>query len=194
MGIAVESVARFGHIYVTPRGAQKTMTIRDEQVGDEHEVDRIITAAFANHPHSDQREGWIVKRLRADNALTLSLVADNDGQPAGHIAFSLVQISGASAGWHGLGPVAVRPEWQRQGIGSALINAGLERLRELGSNGCVVLGDPEFYERFGFRSDPRLWLAGVPPELFLILPLHDVIPEGRVDYHPAFFEAAEEPV
>jgi putative acetyltransferase len=68
-----------------------------------------------------------------------------------------------------------------------LIRAGLERLRKLGSNGCVVLGEPEFYERFGFRTDPRPWLDGVPPELFLVLPFHDIISEGRVDYHPAFF-------
>ena len=64
------------------------MTIRDERTGDEHEVDQIITAAFANHPHSDQREGWIVKRLRAGNALTMSLVADENGRLAGHVAIS----------------------------------------------------------------------------------------------------------
>ncbi len=169
------------------------MTIRDERTDDEHEIDEIITATFANHPHSDQREGWIVKRLRAGEALTLSLVADENGQVVGHIVFSPVQIDGASAGWHGLGPVAVRPEWQRRGIGSALIHGGLERLRKLGSNGCVVLGEPEFYGRFGFRSDPRLRLDGVPPEFFLVLSFDDVIREGRVDYHPAFFEGADEP-
>jgi putative acetyltransferase len=178
---------------VTPPEAPKTMTIRDERTGDEHEVDQIITSAFASHPHSDQREGWIVKRLRAGNALTLSLVADENGRLAGHIAFSPVQIEGASAGWHGLGPVAVRLEWQRQGIGSALVRAGLDRLRKLGSHGCVVLGEHEFYGRFGFRADPRLRLDGVPPELFLVRPFQNVIPEGRVDYHPAFFEAADEP-
>ena len=168
------------------------MTIRDERTGDEHEVDQIITAAFANHPHSDQREGWMVKRLRAAKRLTLSLVADKDGQIVGHIAFSPVQIDGESLDWHGLGPVAVGPEWQRQGIGSALVRAGLERLRKLGSNGCVVLGEPEFYERFGFRTDPRLRLDGVPPELFLVVPFDDGIPEGHVDYHPAFFDVADE--
>jgi putative acetyltransferase len=123
----------------------------------------------------------------------MSLVADENGQVAGHIAFSPVQIDGASAGWHSLGPDAVWPEWQRQGIGSALIRTGLDRLRKLGSNGCVVLGEPEFYGRFGFRADPRLRLDGVPPELFLVLPFHDVILEGRVDYHPAFFQAVDEP-
>ena len=169
------------------------MTIRDERNGDELEIDQIITAAFANHPHSDQREGWIVNRLRAGKALTLSLVADENGRLAGHIAFSAVQIDGALAGWHGLGPVAVRPERQRQGIGSALIKAGLERLRKLGSNGCVVLGEPELYERFGFRADLGLRLDGVPPELFHVFPFDNVVPGGHVDYHPAFFEGADEP-
>ena len=74
------------------------MMIRNERTGDEDEVDQIITAAFANHPHSDQREGWIAKRPRAGNALTLSLVADEYGQVAGHIAFSPVQIDGAGDG------------------------------------------------------------------------------------------------
>jgi putative acetyltransferase len=169
------------------------MTIRDERTGDEHEVDQIISTAFANHHHSDQREGWIVKRLRAGNALTMSLVADENGRLVGHLAFSAVQIDGASAGWHGLGPVAIWPEWQRQGIGSALIRAGLERLRDLSSNGCVVLGEPKFYERFGFLTDSRLRLEGVSPEFFLVLPFYNVIPAGRVDYHPAFFEVADEP-
>jgi putative acetyltransferase len=56
-----------------------------------------------------------------------------------------------------------------------------------------VLGEPEFYERFVFRTDPRLWLGGVPPELFLVFPFQSVMPEGRVDYHPAFFDVADEP-
>jgi putative acetyltransferase len=168
------------------------MTIRNEQTGDEHEINQIIVAAFADHPHSNQREGHLVKTLRDGAALTLSLVAAENDQLAAHIAFSSVQIDGASQGWHGLGPVAVRPELQRRGIGSALINAGLERLRKVGSRGCVLLGEPGFYQRFGFRTDPRLRLDGVPPEFFLILPFQNVIPEGRVDYHPAFFEVAGE--
>lgn len=168
------------------------MTIRDEQAGDENEIDQIIMVAFGNHPHSDRREGHLVKSLRNSDALTLSLVAEENSQLAAHIAFSPVQIDGASQGWHGLGPVAVRPELQRRGIGSALINAGLRRLRMLGSHGCVLLGEPELYQRFGFRTDPRLRLDGVPREFFLILPFQNVIPMGRVDYHPAFFEVAGE--
>jgi predicted N-acetyltransferase YhbS len=97
------------------------------------------------------REGHLVKSLRDGNAVTLPLVALENGQLAAHIAFSPVQIDGASQGWHGLGPVAVRPELQRKGIGSALINAGLERLRKLGSHGCVLLGAPEFYLSDNYR-------------------------------------------
>jgi putative acetyltransferase len=114
-------------MFVTSRQEEpeEPLTIRDERTGDEHEVDQIVTAAFSNHPHSDQRGGWIVRRLRAGKALTMSMVADENGQLVVHVAFSPVQIDGASAGWHDLGPVAVRPEWQRQGIGSALIRAGI---------------------------------------------------------------------
>ena len=126
-------------------------------------------------PHSPiiptaTEKGWIVKRLRAGNALTLSLVADENSRVAGHLAFSPVQVVGASAGWLGLGPVSVRPEPQRQGIGSALIHAGLDPLRKLGSDGCVVLGEPELSERSGFQRDPRLRLKGLPPEFFLVFP------------------------
>ena len=167
------------------------MTIRDEQFGDEDEIDQLISTAFANHPHSNQREGRLVKAAPTV-MLTLSLVAEVNGRLAAHIAFSPVQINGVSQGWHGVGPVAVRPELQRQGIGSALINEGLERLRKMGSNGCVVLGEPEFYTRFGFRTDPRLRLDGVPPEFFLNLPFQNTVPDGWIDYHPAFLEVASD--
>jgi putative acetyltransferase len=168
------------------------MTIRDERSEDARQIDEIVTAAFAKNPHSNQTEHTLVKKLRADHALTLSLVAEDDGKLTAHIAFSPVQIDGAARGWHGLGPVAVRPELQRRGIGSALIHAGLQRLKKMGSNGCVVLGEPEFYQRFGFRTDTRLRLDGVPPEYFLILPFQDAVPVGRIDYHPAFFEVPDE--
>jgi putative acetyltransferase len=163
-------------------------TIRDERSGDAEDIDRVIKAAFADHPHSNQREHFLVRRLRDCRALTLSLVTERHGEIIAHVAFSPVQIGGAFLGWHGLGPVAVRPEFQRQGVGVALINVGLNRLRMLHSNGCVLLGEPAYYQRFGFRADPRLWLSGVPPEFFLILPFQNVVPTGCIDYHPAFSE------
>jgi putative acetyltransferase len=166
------------------------MLIRDERPGDKDEIEQIIRCAFATHPHSNLREHHLVNSLRDSDALTLSLVAEDDGRLVAHLAFSPVRIDGAFQGWYGLGPVAVRPELQRQGIGLALINAGLDRLRQLGANGCVLVGEPAYYRCFGFRTDPRLRFDGVPPAFFLVLPFQDAVPEGRVDYHPAFSEVA----
>ena len=166
------------------------MLIRDEQIGDQEMICSVIAAAFANHPHSNQKEPYLVNALRESMALTLSLVAEDDGKIIGHIAFSPVQIDGVFQGWYGLGPVSVLPIRQRRGAGKSLIDAGLERLRQSGANGCVLLGEPEYYSRFGFRPEPRVWLEGVPPEFFLALPFHQPIPNGRVDYHSAFSEVA----
>jgi putative acetyltransferase len=165
----------------------KGMLIRDEQAGDEDAIRQLVTAAFHDHPHSDQREHFLIGALRASGALTLSLVADEDGAPVGHIAFSPVKIDGASQNWYGLGPVAVIPARQRSGIGQALVHAGLVRLKSISAAGCVVLGDPAFYTRFGFAARPQLTFAGAPPEYFLSLPFGATVPAGTVEYHPSFY-------
>ncbi len=79
------------------------------------------------------------------------------------------------------------PEFQRRGIGMGLVEAGLEAIRGLGARGCVLVGDPHFYERFGFRSNPALTREHVPPENLLCLPMAEPIPHGPVSHHPAFF-------
>lgn len=173
------------------------LTIRDERPDDADAIGELTCAAFADHPHSSHTEQFIVAALRAAGALTISLVAelcrDNDdddvGQAprvVGHIAFSPVAISDGSPAWYGLGPVSVAPVFQRRGIGRELIEAGLARLRALGAAGFVVLGEPEFYARFGFAADPRLTLPGVPPEYFLAMTLRNLRASGEVTYHPAF--------
>lgn len=165
------------------------MKIRDETTEDRDAIGEIHAAAFRNAAHSNQREGELVDALRAAGALTISLVAEEEGRVVGHIAFSPVTIHGREEGWYGLGPVAVLPERQGRGLGRALIEAGLERIRALGAAGCVLLGEPEFYRRFGFRADPRLRLSGVPPEYFMALawaPADAAMPEGEVRYHAAF--------
>ena len=101
---------------------------------------RADAAAFADHPHSEQTEGYINDALRRAGALTLSLVAHEDGRQVGHAAFSPVTIGDGSADWYGLGPVAVLPGMQGRGVGAALIREGLARLRALGAAGCVVMG------------------------------------------------------
>jgi putative acetyltransferase len=162
------------------------MEIREEQRGEERAIAALIGAAFAGAAHSGGNEAAIVDALRRTDSLAVSLVAAEDGAIVGHVAFSPVATGGRTAGWFGLGPVAVRPERQRRGIGQSLIEAGLARLRAQGAKGCVVLGDPAYYRRFGFAADPAFQLAGVPPEYFLRLAFDSAARGGSVDYHPAF--------
>lgn len=163
------------------------MRIRPERPGDESEIGAITAAAFAGKTYSDQTEPLIVERLRRAGALSLSLVAEEDGRIVGHVAFSPVTLSAAEADWYGLGPISVLPDRQKQGIGSALIHEGMERLRALGAQGCVLVGDPGYYNRFGFAADPTLKVADVPPEYFLVLPLQGSVPSGIVAFHPGFY-------
>ena len=166
------------------------MQIRDEQPGDEDAIRQLVAAAFRDHPHSDQREHFLIDALRASGAMTCALVADENGAPIGHIAFSPVKIGGTSQNWYGLGPVAVTPARQRSGIGQALVQAGLARLKSTTAAGCVVLGDPAFYTRFGFEARPQLTFAGAPAEYFLSLPFGPAVPAGAVEYHPSFYSPA----
>lgn len=163
------------------------MQILSERAGDRPAIRAVIAAAFAGHPFSNQREGDLVDALREAGALTLSYVAeDEDAAIVGHVAASPVAIDKSSRGWHGLGPVAVRPGRQRQGVGRALIETALASLRDIGSAGCVVLGEPDYYRRFGFQRFPLIRFEGAPPELFMALPFGSIIPTGAVEYHPAF--------
>jgi len=162
------------------------LNIRPETPGDETSIGEITQRAFASHPHSNQTEHFIIDGLRKANAMTISLVAQIGDTIVGHIAFSPVEISDKTADWFGLGPIAISPEHQRNGIGSSLVRAGLNRLKTLGAKGCVLAGDSAFYGRFGFRVHPSLELPGMPPEYFLTLPLEQQVPTGIVTFHKAF--------
>ena len=162
------------------------MQIRPERPGDADAIRALTTEAFATAPHSSGTEAAIVDALRAAGALALSLVAVEGEQILGHVAFSPVTIDGVERGWFGLGPVSVQPGRQRGGIGSELIREGLRRLCEMGAAGCVLLGDPAYYGRFGFANDPALVLEGVPPEYFMRLGFGGEMPAGTVRYHAAF--------
>lgn len=160
--------------------------IRPEAPGDATAIEAVILAAFRGAPHSDGNEHHIVNALRRADALSVSLAVEAQGTIIGHVAFSPVAISGDVAGWYGLGPVSVEPRHQRQGIGCRLIERGISALRDKAAAGCVVLGDPQYYGRFGFRSEPGLVLPGVPPEYFQAVVWEGVLPSGRVAYHEAF--------
>ena len=120
------------------------MLIRDERPQDAAAIHDITRQAFATMPFSDGDEPELVDNLRLAGALTLSLVAEEAGAILGHIAFSPVRVSDAHGDWYGLGPVSVRPDRQKQGIGAALIRAGLARLETLGAAGCVLLGHHDY--------------------------------------------------
>lgn len=162
------------------------MIIRNEIESDVEVISDVTKAAFENHLHSKHTEQFIIHALRAANALTISLVAEVGGKVVGHIAFSPVTISDGSHNWYGLGPVSVLPECQKQGIGKSLIYEGLSLLKASGAKGCVLVGDPKYYKRFGFRNFPDLILDGVPQEYFLALPFNKNKTQGVVEFHPGF--------
>ena len=162
------------------------MNIRTEQVRDIAGIHSLTQAAFLNASHTSHTEHLIVDALRLAEALTVSLVATKAERIVGHVAVSPVSISNGAAHWYGLGPVSVLPEMQGLGIGSRLITAALAQLQTLSAHGCVVLGEPEYYQRFGFKAEPSLVLVDVPAEYFMALSFHRDIPSGNVTYHAAF--------
>lgn len=120
------------------------VVIREEQPADVSAIDFVLQASFPTFA-----EARLVQLLRNEGALTLSLVAEVDGQIVGHVAFSPVATAHDRQGV-GLAPVAVLDASRRQGIAAKLIPSGLNRCRELSHGWCVVLGDPAYYTRFGF--------------------------------------------
>lgn len=161
--------------------------IREERAGDEPAIAEVITAAFRGHPFSQGREAAIVAELRRRHALVVGLVAEEAGAIVGHVAFSAARIEGSGRGWFALGPLAVRPDRQRLGIGTALAKAGLAALRPLGAKGCVLLGDPAYYGRLGFRAQAGLRYEAVPAENVLGLAFGAEDPAGEIVFHSAFY-------
>lgn len=162
------------------------MEVRNERPGEDVEIGVLITEAFLTAAHASGTEAQIVAGLRAAGALTHSLVAVEGEAIVGHIAFSEVLIDGAACGWFALGPVAVIPKRQGEGIGGALIRAGLSRLEAQGAAGCVLVGDPGYYGRFGFAADPAQHVDKVPGGYVLALPLAGPPVPGVITHHPAF--------
>jgi putative acetyltransferase len=163
------------------------MIIRPEVDLDVESIDRITKAAFTGKSYSDQTEHLVIRRLRKAGALSLSLVAEQDGSLIGHIAFSRVTIDGEKTDWFGIGPVSVMPAMQMQGVGSRLVTEGLSAIRAIGACGCVLEGSPEFYGRFGFKNELGLIYDGTDDQkYFLALAFGDSLPKGKVEFHQAF--------
>ena len=163
-----------------------TFTLRNEIPADVGAITEVTMAAFETLAISQQTEQFVVAALRAAGALTVSLVAEAGGRVIGHIGFSPVVLSDGTPAWYGLGPVSVLPPFQRQGVGRALIQEGLARLKALGAQGCCLVGHPGYYQQFGFRNTQELVLEGVPPEVFFALSFDGHVPRGTVTFHEGF--------
>ena len=164
------------------------MLIRAEKESDRDAVYAVNVSAFET-----PSEANLVDALREQAQPVVSLVAEDNGQVAGHIMFSPVSLSGyPNLKMMGLAPMAVVPEHQRKGIGSALVRAGLEQCRQLGFTAVFVLGHPEYYPRFGFSPSYRFGIDSeyeVPAEVFMALELQPEALSGKtgtVKYHAAF--------
>lgn len=162
------------------------MLIRDETPDDIDAIHDLTSTAFKPMPYSDGTEAEIVRRLGAAGDLKISLVAEEDCEILGHVAFSPVTIEGAHDGWFGLGPISVKPERQRQGIGKAMIARGLELLNEMGASGCALIGNPEIYSRVGFSSGGQLKYLDLDTRLVQRIVFQGSPPSGTLQFAPAF--------
>ena len=161
-------------------------TIRNETPGDFASIAYVTEEAFKTLKISNNTEHFIINALRNAGALTVSLVAETDGNVIGHIALSPVTMSDGTGDWYGLGPVSVLPEHQHQGVGKALIEEGLSRLKDINAKGCCLVGHPEYYKKLGFKHVTDLVFKGVPQEVFFVLSFDGNIPRGEVTFHEAF--------
>jgi putative acetyltransferase len=162
------------------------IVIRSETDADVGAITDVTVAAFKTLEISNHTEQFIIEALRIAKALTISLVAEVDGRVIGHIAFSPLTISDGTRNWYGLGPVSVLPDYQRQGIGKALIGEGLSRLKDMNAQGCCLVGHPDYYRKFGFKNMPGLVHEGVPQEVFFALSFDGHTPQGTVTFHDGF--------
>ena len=165
---------------------KEAIRIREETLADVRDISQVTEVAFRDLEVSSHTEQVIIRKLRDADALTISLVAEVEGRVVGHIAFSPITLSDGTPDWYGLGPVSVLPELQNQGIGGALIEEGLSRLKGLDARGCCVVGHPGYYTRFGFRNAEGLGHEGAPPEAFFVLSFDGHVPQGTVEFHEAF--------
>lgn len=167
-----------------------SITIRRELPQDRAAVREVVEAAFET-----PAEATLVQRLQAASIKSISLVAETGGEIVGHILFTSVTSDRfPDARIAGLAPMAVHPDWQNQGIGSALVNHGVTECSEESYEAVVVLGHAEYYPRFGFVPASRMGIQSeydVPDEVFMVMELTKNFlaePIGLVRYHP-FFQA-----
>ena len=162
-------------------------------MGDQDAIRSLMAHAFSGLPFSDGTEPFVIDALSDTNALTLSPVAVLREQIVGQVAFSELG-SPAQSGRLAPGPVSVEPPSQRRGVGSQLIEAGLQATREQGAKRCVLVGDHRYCHRFGFVVAPAFAPPQYPPQHFQVVRFGDSFPDAPVAFHPAFSAAANQPI
>lgn len=163
--------------------------IRPEEPRDIAGIAALTNAAFRNCKVRMGSEARIIERLREKDQLALSLVAENvDLAIIGHLTVSPVTISDGTRGWFALGPISVIPLNQQSGIGAALLERAISDMRQVGAQGLVCIGPPDYFARFGFDRDEKLRYDGSQSGALLRLSLGDSKPVGTVSYAPAFDE------
>lgn len=162
-----------------------SIAIRPETDEDHVKIHALHVAAFET-----SAEAMLVNLLRDDGALTLSLIVEAEGDIVGHVAISPVTINDSeSARWYGLGPIAIQPNHQAQGIGATLMLKALAETAKIGGQGLVLLGEPAFYSRFGFVPSTEFGLSWEKGggRFFQAVKLGTAnAPSGVVKYHAAF--------
>lgn len=166
------------------------MLIRNEIDSDIPAIRTVVTEAMRLLQQSTGAEADIIDRLRAEDALILSLVAEDQGEVVGYLAASIARI-GAESNWGLIGPLAVAPSRHGEGIGGALMTEAITRLRAFCA-GAALVGDPRYYSRFGFKSFPGLRVGDCPPKFVQALPFNSVEPAGELLHHTAFGLRQEE--
>jgi putative acetyltransferase len=164
------------------------IVIRPEEESDRHAIWELTKSAFEGRPYADGDEQDLIDRLRAGGALSASLVAIDGSALIGQITFSPASISSDRGHWYALGPVSVIPERQREGIGGALIDAGMKAIESLGATGCILIGDPVYYSRHGFSLAPEHCPESEPEEYFMVRLTGVERPVGTFAFHGAFYE------
>jgi len=165
----------------------RDVSIRTEAPANRDAVRAVNVAAFERNAEAD-----LVDRLRDEASPVVSLIAEREGDIVGHILFTPVTVEDDSASWSAmaLGPMAVLPDVQRQGIGSALVEQGLRRCAALNVPAEFVLGHPDYYPRFGFGPASKYGCRcawDVPDDVFLARRFNNsLIAPGLVRYHPSF--------
>lgn len=174
------------------------LTIREEEIKDYNEVEKVVEESFKTAEFSDKDEHNLVRRLRNSNEFIkeLSLIAEEENKILGHVLLTKALIKAESTYYEtlALAPLAVLPEYQKSGIGKNLMNKAIERARELGYKSIVVLGHENYYPKFGFEKASKYGVKApfeVPDEAYMIL---ELLPgglngvSGIVEYSKAFFE------